>query len=211
LQSALRHRRIVIFGVVGFAVLSFLLFKFIGTEFFPDTDESQFSILIRLPVGTRIEETTKFVERVENIIKKNVPEVRTMISDIGVPSQRSGNLFGSNPGSHAANLSIQLVPPSDRSRSVFEIMNKLRPMLTRLPGAKIYLNPSGFLRFLLNFGSSAPIDVVISGEDFNTSNKLAQEVSNAVSSTPGATDVLISRDNNLPELQVVIDREKQAL
>lgn len=208
LSKALRHRKIVIFGIIGFAALSFLLFKFIGTEFFPDTDESQFSVLVRLPVGTRIEETTKFVEKVESIIKKDVPEVRTMISDIGVPSQRSGNLFGSNPGSHAANISLQLIPPSDRSRSVFQIMKQLRPKLTRLAGAKIYLNPSGFLRFLLNFGSSAPIDVVISGEDFNTSNKLSQEVYNAVQSTEGATDVLISRDQNLPELRVIIDREK---
>jgi len=208
LQFALKHRKTVILGVVGFAVISFLLFKFIGTEFFPDTDESQFTVLIRMPVGTRIEETTKFVQKVENIIRKDAPETRTMISDIGVPSQRSGNLFGSNPGSHAANISIQLVPPSDRSRSVFDIMKKLRPKLASLPGAKIYLNPGGFLRFLLNFGSSAPIDVVISGEDFDTSNKLAQEVYNAVRSTTGTTDVLISRDQNLPELQVVIDREK---
>ncbi len=208
LSYALKHRRIVIFGVLGFAAASLLLFKFIGTEFFPDSDESQFSIAVRLPVGTRIEETQKFVEGIENMIRKNVPEAQTVIADIGVPSARSGSLFGGNSGGHSANISVTLIPAVQRDRSVFDIMKSLRPKLMSLPGAQIYLNSGGFLHFLLNFGSSAPIDIIISGEDFNNSNKLAQEVSDAVKSTPGATDVQISRELNLPELRVVIDREK---
>jgi multidrug efflux pump subunit AcrB len=61
---------------------------------------------------------------------------------------------------------------------------------------------------LLNFGSSAPIDVVINGNDFEIANTLALQVSDAVKSTQGATDVLISRELNLPELQIKINREK---
>ncbi len=208
LSYSLKHRRTIIFGVIGFAILSFFLFKFIGTEFFPDADESQFSISVRLSVGTRIEETIKYVENVEKLIKKNVPEVQTIISDIGVPSARSGSLFGRNSGGHSANISITLVPPEKRDRSVFAVMKTLRPKLMSLPGAQIFMSSGGFLHFLLNFGSSAPIDVIIAGNDFVESNKLAQEVSDAVKSTPGATDVQISRELNLPELRVVIDREK---
>ncbi len=208
LAYALKHRKTIIFSIVGFALLSLFIFKFIGTEFFPDADEGQFNISIRLPVGTRIEETTKFVENVEDMIKKNVSEAQTIISDIGVPSARGGNLFGSNSGSHAASVSVTLISSDKRKRSVFDIIKDLRPKLMSLPGAQIFLNTGGFLHFLLNFGSSAPIDVIISGEDFKTSNKLAQEVLEAVKSTPGATDVQLSRELNLPELRVIIDREK---
>lgn len=208
LGYALKHRKTIIYGIAGFAALSFFLFKFLGTEFFPDSDESQFAITIRLPVGTRIEETEKFIERVEKIIKKNVPETQTVISDLGSPSARGGNLFGSNSGSHAANVSVTLVPIDQRDRSVFDIVKALRPRLMSLPGARIYITTGGFLHFLLNFGSTAPIDVIISGEDFAQSNKLAQQVSDAVRSTAGATDVQISRELNLPELRVIIDREK---
>ncbi len=208
LVYALKHRKTIIFGVIGFAVVSLLLFKFIGTEFFPDSDESQFNIAVRLPVGTRIEKTIKFVENVENIVKKNVPELQTIISDIGVPSAKGGNLFGGNSGEHSANISIAIIPPGDRDRSVFDIIKSLRPKLASLPGAQIFINPGGFLRFLLNFGSSAPIDVIISGNDFNTANDLAQQISAAVKSTPGTADVQISRELNLPELRIKIDREK---
>ncbi len=208
LTYSLRHRKTIILSVIGFAVLSLLLFKFVGTEFFPDSDESQFSIKVLLPVGTRVEETTKYVEKIETVIKKNVPETETIISDIGVPNAKSGGMSGRNSGSHAASVSVSLVTPEKRDRSVFEIIKALRPKLAALPGAKIFINPGGFLRFLLNFGSSAPIDVIISGEDFNTANKLAQQISDLVKSTPGATDVQISRELDLPELRIMINRDK---
>jgi multidrug efflux pump subunit AcrB len=64
------------------------------------------------------------------------------------------------------------------------------------------------MKFLLNFGSAAPIDVQILGYDFTASDELSKQVYDIVKSTPGATDVLISRDNNLPEARVIVDRVK---
>ncbi|HVO75894.1 MAG TPA: efflux RND transporter permease subunit [Ignavibacteriaceae bacterium] len=208
LTYALKHRRLVVFGVLGFSILSLVLFKFVGSEFFPDSDESQFGVQVRMPIGTRIEETIKVVEKIENILKKDVPEAQTIVSDIGVPSVRSGNLFGGNSGGHSANISIGLIPPDKRERSVFEIIKGLRPKLSSFPGAQIFINPGGFLRFLLNFGSSAPIDVMISGEDFDIANSLSQQISSIVKSTPGTADVQVSRELNLPQLRIKIDRDK---
>jgi multidrug efflux pump subunit AcrB len=210
LETALRHRKLVIFGIIGVAVITSLIFffKLIGTEFFPETDESQFSIVIKLPVGTRIEETSKFVEKVEGIIKQTAPEVNTVISDIGVPNVRSGNLFSANTGSHAANIAVSTVPPEDRKRSIFEIVKAIRPKLMSLSGAQIFVTTGGFLKFLLNFGSSGPIDIVVSGQDFAKADELSKKLADIVKTTPGATDVQISRELNLPELLVQVDREK---
>jgi len=60
---ALDHRRLVYWTILGVAVISFGLIKFIGTEFFPDQDEGQFSITVKLPVGTRAEETDKAIRK----------------------------------------------------------------------------------------------------------------------------------------------------
>jgi CzcA family heavy metal efflux pump len=208
LKKSLSHKKLVIFGVIIFSALSFGLFKFIGTEFFPESDESQFTVSIKLPVGTRIEETEKFVQKVESVIQQNVPEAKTIISDIGVPSARSGSLFGRNSGSHSARISVSLVTPDERDRSVFDIIKAVRPKLMSIPGGELYVNSGGFLKFLMNFGSSAPIDVVILGYDFETSDELTQKVFEIVKSVEGTTDVNISRDLNLPELKVVVDRVK---
>ena len=216
LQWALSHRRIVIFGIAGITLITIALWivlgtKFIGTEFFPDQDEGQFGVTIRLPVGTRSEETQKLAVQIEDIIRANVPEMQAMITDIGVPSGRGGNLFGRNSGSHAANIQVALVSAEERKRSVFEIANALRPKLQSVVGAQVFINPGGILRFLLNFGSSAPIDVEIRGYDLDTGMQLAKGVLGIVRATPGATDVLISREDNLPELRVKIDREKAGI
>lgn len=208
IEYTFRHKWEVVIGVVVFAVLSFALFKFVGTEFFPESDESQFNVSVKLPVGTRIEETEKYVTAVENVIRRDVPETKTIISDIGVPSEKSGNLFSRNPGTYAANIQVQLVSPTDRTRSQDQIVNDLRPKLLSLPGAKIFLSPGGFLHFLMNFGSSAPIDVEIMGFNIPTAEKLAHQVLDIVRTTPGATDVQMSMDPNMPQLKVVVDREK---
>ena len=75
-----------------------MLFKFVGTEFFPDSDESQFSLSVKLPVGTRIEETEKYITKVEDVIRQNVPEAKAIISDIGIPKPKERQPFRPEPG-----------------------------------------------------------------------------------------------------------------
>lgn len=210
LRWGLHHRKLIILGIVGTAVASLALVKFIGTEFFPDQDEGQFTVTIKLPVGTRIDLTDRFVGQAEQILRQNIPELQTMISDIGVPSARSGNVFGGrgNSGGHSANIRVALVPTNQRKRSVFQVVKDIRPKLMALPGASIYITAGGFLKFLLNFGSSAPIDVEIRGFDLDTGTALSKKVAGIVRSVPGATDVQISREDNLPELRVQIDRQR---
>ena len=208
LEWVLRHRRMVIYGILGLAVLSLGLLKFIGTEFFPDQDEGQFTVNFKLPVGSRIEETLKTAQTLEKIIQKNVPETQTIISDLGVPAAKSGTVFGRNSGTHAGNIQVGLIPSDERKRSVFEIANALRPRLASVPGVATFVTPGGFLRFLLNFGSNAPIDVEIRGYDLATGSAIAKQVYAAVRSTPGATDVQVSREDDLPELRIQIDRDK---
>jgi CzcA family heavy metal efflux pump len=208
LEWALDHRWQVITAIGTAALLSFGLLFFIGSEFFPDQDEGQFSLSVKLPVGTRVEETDKVMHQIEDILLAKVPEIQAMITDIGVPSAQSGSFFGRNSGGHAANLQVALVPSDQRKRDVFRIMRELRPKLAVIPGATVFLNPGGFLRFLLNFGSAAPVDVEVRGFDLTQGSALAGEVANAVRSTPGAVDVQVSREENLPELRVLIDRDK---
>lgn len=208
LWFCIRHRKTVLISIFLFSILSFGLFKFIGTEFFPDADENQFNVNVLLPVGSRIEVTEDIVKRIEQVVKSNVPEANTIISDVGVPNSKSGSSFGGNAGSHAANVQVSLVPSSERHRSVSDIIKELRPKVQEIAGAKYYLNSSGFLKFLLNFGSSAPIDVMILGYDFEDADKLSNQIYEIVKSTAGTTDVRISRENNLPEARISVDRLK---
>jgi multidrug efflux pump subunit AcrB len=207
----MKHRKTIIISIVVFSALSLGLIAFIGTEFFPDQDESKFRISFKLPVGSRYETTDSVAREMEKIIFSAVPETQVLITDVGITTNAktsSGMGGGGNSGSHAGNIQIGLVSPEERSRSMFEIAADVRSKLAKLPGIQVFVTPSGILRTLLNFGSNAPIDVEIRGFDLETGNALAKEIAQIVRSTPGAADVQISRDDNLPELHINIDRNK---
>jgi hydrophobe/amphiphile efflux-1 (HAE1) family protein len=211
LEWALEHRKTIIISILAIAAASIFLFKFIGTEFFPDQDEGVFTVTVKLPVGARVEETTKIVKAIEDTLQNNIPEMTAMISDIGVPSAKSGNFFGRNTGEHAANIQVSLGAPDTRKRTVFQVMESVRPKISNYLGATTYISASGFLKFLMNFGSNAPIDIEVRGFDLNTGSALANQVLNIVKSTPGAVNAQSTREANLPELRINIDREKAGI
>ena len=61
----------------------------------------------------------------------------------------AGSSFGGNSGETFCNISVSLIPPDRRKRNVFDIVKTLRPKLMRLPGAQIFINTGGFLKFLI--------------------------------------------------------------
>src|SRR5574340_1650519 len=128
LAWALGHRGPVIGGTLAVFTLSLLLVPLIGSEFFPMTDESQFRLAVRAPVGTRVEETERLIARIEDALSANVPERyrRTMLSGVGLPST-SASMFSSNTGPHSAYIQVDLVSPDQRDQSTEQIVAELRP------------------------------------------------------------------------------------
>jgi len=213
LRWALAHRRAVIAGTVAVFSLSLLLVPLIGSEFFPITDESQFRIMVRAPVGTRVEETERLVARIEDAVKANVPERyrRAMLSGTGLPST-GASAYSSNTGPHSAYIQVDLTTPDKREQSTEQIVAELRPKIaSAFPGVAIYFDPGGFVKRILNFGSAAPIDVEVLGYDLGMARALTQELQATMGAMHGVADIQVSREENYPELDVVVDREKAAL
>jgi HAE1 family hydrophobic/amphiphilic exporter-1 len=98
-----------------------------------------------------------------------------------------------------------------RHRSSAQTASDLRPKLAGLPGTTIRVR-EGQGMFLMRMGTNADqaIGVEVRGYDLQTGQRLAQEISAAVSEVPGITDVQISREAGMPEYRVRIDRNKAA-
>ncbi len=222
LQWVLRHRALVIVGILVAFAASLLLSKRIGTEFFPDTDESQFQISYKTPIGTRVEKTEQVTERIERGVEAALASsggskqqlFTTMISDTGLPLGRTA-LFTSNTGPHSGNISVNLVPRTQRSVSDVGAAERVRAVLRdAIPGTQSYYFIGGIVKRILNFGAPAPIDVEILGYDLETGGEYAKQIfakMRALSDREGKpllTDLQISREENYPELDVVVDREK---
>ena len=55
LDWSVRHRKTVVFAALSFFVLSMVLVKYVGTEFFPTSDDGRIGVTIETPIGTRTE------------------------------------------------------------------------------------------------------------------------------------------------------------
>ncbi len=221
LDWTLSHRAVVIVSIAALFGGSLLLARKIGTEFFPDSDEGQFTLTYKTPIGTRVERTEKVGKRIEQAVERalgpSAPGGKTydtMLADDGLPLGRTA-LFTSNTGPHAGNIGVNLVPKSRRAISDVEATDRLRRELgDTLPGTQLYFFTGGIVKRILNFGSPAPIDVEILGYDLEEGGDYAKKLYQKMrelsdnDGKPLLTDVQISREENYPELDVVVDREK---
>lgn len=212
LRRALRHRGPVAAVIAAAFAGAMALLPGLGTEFFPRTDESQFHVMLRAPLGTRVEITSEMMRVVEEAVRETLGEenITMVIADAGV-RQAGGFFGGGNSGPHAGSVRVRLVPPDRRTFSDREAIERVRRQLDgKLPGVRVWFDVGGIVARVLNFGSEAPIDVEVRGYDLDVARRLARQVQAAVEATPGTSDVRTSREDDYPEINVRIDREKAA-
>ncbi|MGE3978354.1 MAG: efflux RND transporter permease subunit, partial [Nitrospira sp.] len=214
LRWVLGHRRIFLAFVLLLFVGSLALVPLIGTEFLPVSDESQFRIVLRAPVGQRVEKTEQQVSEVEQVLQANIPatELEKIVSSTGVLSQGRSSLFNPNTGPHTSSIQVYLVSPDKRNRTQVEIMNDVRPKIVKLfAGVSMYFDPGGLVKRVTSFGSQKAVDVEIYGYDFEKARDVIARVKEIMEQTPGLADIEPSREENYPEVNITVDREKAAL
>ncbi len=209
LRWSLRHKTFVIVSALAIFVASLLLARFIGTDFMPQTDESRLSVSLELQTGTRVEETMKTARKLEELIRERYPEVKIMSTSSGADDE--GGMFSlfSSTGSNIINVMIRLEDIDKRQRSSFEIADDLREQLANFP--EIITASVSTSGMNMGMGGESKVDIEIYGYDFNTTNAIAQEIKNRADQMESAKEVTISRKNDKPEMQVVLDKEKLAL
>ncbi len=202
---ALGHRKTVVLGVITAFGMAILAFPLIGVELMPSADESEVRVDVEMEVGTQLEHLERTVKTVESIIQREIPEKLIILSNVG------GGMGGWFTGSNIARMRVTLVPKSERSRSSAEVADQLRPKLMGIAGATVRVREGQGL-FLLRMGNNQDqsISVEVRGHDLQTSQSLAQQISQSVTNVEGVTEARISREAGMPEYRVRIDRGKGA-
>jgi len=212
LGTCLEHRAWLALGVLSTAAASFLLIPWIGQDFFPKVDSGQFTLHLRAPTGTRIEETARLCDHVESSIREEIPpqEITSMIDNIGLPYS-SVNLAYSNSAPIGPGDADILVALAENHHSTPEYVRRLRLRLAReFPGVTFFFPASDMVSQILNFGLPAPINVQVVGNDLVSNRRFADSLLRKLKYIPGAVDLRIQEPFNLPRLQVDIDRTRTA-
>jgi len=210
--GCIRHRAVFTLAFLAVCSSTFLLFPWLGQDFFPSTDAGQFKLHLRAKSGTRIEETASLCDLVETAMRRVIPpgELTSMIDNIGLPYS-SINLSYSNSapiGSMDADILVSLAP---NHRPTEEYVRALRRQLPReFPGTSFYFLPADIISQILNFGLPAPIDVQVVGLNIDANRAFASNLLSELRQVPGAADLRIQQVFDEPRLFIEMDRTKAA-
>jgi len=207
LNWSLGNRKTVFFFCIVLFVWSIALAKFIGTEFFPQQDQNRIMARYELPIGTRYERTGIVAEQMQSIVEQNVPERKDSFIRWGVFGSATGGQFAMEEESYKGILYINLKPKKQRDASPAEIIERLRKITAHLPGAVIRYSAEDPIEAMV-FGGAGRLAVEIYGHNMDDAREYAGKVKQAMVSVRGVTDVKLSREEEKPELKVIIDREK---
>ena len=182
----------------------------LGQDFFPKVDGGQFRLHLRARSGTRIEETTRLVERVENVMREIIPkeEIGGMLDNIGIPFSGIA-LSYSNSGVIGTGDADMLVSLTAGHRPTDEYVRRLRARLNRdFPGITFYFLPADIVSQTLNLGLPAPFDVQIYGRDQAANRTIAAQLAEKIRRVQGAVDIRVQQPADQPRLTLNVDRDE---
>jgi multidrug efflux pump subunit AcrB len=210
LTSLVAHRRLFIPVFLGACLCGFFLLPWLGQDFFPDTDSGQFILHVRARTGTRIEETARLFDLVEDVIRQNVPakEMDNILDNIGLPYSPY-NTMHSTSGVLGASDGDVLVSLRQNHSPVADYVRNLRVLLPqRFPGVTFYFLPADIVTQILDFGLPSPIDVQVEGSDVVASQQIAEKLMAKMRRVPGLVDLRVQQPLDYPTLDVAVDRVK---
>jgi len=183
----IRHSRKVIAGAILFFVASLFFASKIPTEYLGSTEQNKFTVFIEMPTGAKLDVSNEIVKRVEEIVK-DIPELKTMTSRVEAWSSK---------------LYVELVPPTQRKRSVKEVIDSLRPATSRLEPAFIYFEEEEQV-------GTKDVTVEVFGYDYKLLRQLAIGIVNRMETIQGLTDLKIRMREGRPEMRVLVDKHRAA-
>ena len=185
---------------------SLLLYSQLGFSYFPQTDAGQFVITFKAPSGTKLTVTEREVANLESLIKSIVrPEdLGIIVDNIGVDNGFSA-VYTSNAAMHTGFVQVGLKP--EHSVGSYEYIRQIKKrMAEEMPQLTPFFSTGSLVDAVVSMGAPAPIDVQIVGANFDTDNRVAQEIAGKLRLSPAIADVFMPQDLDYPSLRVDIDR-----
>ncbi len=200
LKWSMAHRWAVVLMCLAVIISIVPLFRFVGKNFLPVDDQSQFEISLRAPEGYTLAATSRIVEEIAKDIREHIPGVTATLSTIGGGEQQQVN---------SASIYIKLVDIHERKENQDQLMVQARTLLTKYPAE---LRPSVQQVAAFSGGGfrNADIQYVVSGPDLAKLTQYSDQLLAKMKTIPDVVDADSTLINGKPELRVVIDRARAA-
>ena len=208
LRLALAGRRVFVPGFMAAVLASFVLVPFLGGNFFPTVDSGQILMHVRVPMGSRIEDTAARFDLVGQAIRQIVParELASVTDNIGLPVSSINTVY-TNSGTIGPQDGDIMITLAEGHRPTEQVISALRRELPRrFTGTSFAFLPADITSQILNFGSPAPIDIQVTARNGAAARAFAQKILAGIANIPGVADARIQQPGHSPELNVDVNR-----
>ncbi|MBS1714840.1 MAG: efflux RND transporter permease subunit [Armatimonadetes bacterium] len=202
LRWALKHRWTVLGIAAGTTGLSVFLIPLVGSETLPQTDSGDFTVNVRMPVGTALAVTDEKVREVERILMAD-PDVETVFSASGTTLSLRGTTSSAIANQGSATVRLK----SSRKRKTQDVIKAVQGKLGQISGARILVTPYDLVTNIIS-GGNTNMEVDVFGSDLKQISATAKTVAETMRSIPGLESVDVSVQDSAPEIQWTVDRTK---
>ena len=175
------------------------LYVAVPKGFIPDTDNDNFSVQTEAAQGTSFYQMVKYQQLVSQILVQD-PDVDTFYSSTG------GGFGGA---SSTGRMMVNTVPRRQRKATVADIVNRLRPKLSNIPGMRVFLSVPQAIRVGGRMSKSS-YDFTLYGPDTDQLYAEAPKLERVISRIPGLLDVTSDLQIKTPRVNIVLDRDRAA-
>lgn len=198
LAVCIDYRWLTILLVALIMVLTFQAFNAMHTTLYPPMTETSVSLTATLPQGTKLETTQAVLRELETVARNEVHGYKDIIVTTG-----GGGLFGTG-GTNSGTLQISLPEAKEQVDDMFAIQEILRAHFNRFPAVSF-----SFSTMSMGLGNMNPVDVIVKSDDLGLAVETARQLQELiVEQVPGVTEPKVDFEEGLPQLQIVIDRER---
>ena len=197
---SLDHSGFIFIVFLGSVAATVLMFEIMPADFLPSSDSGQLISFTEAQNGTSFDQMVKYQQQAAKIVMHD-PNVIGTMSAVGAGGARAGTNTGI--------IFVHLKPLSDRSLGADEIIQELRPKLSRIPGLNVFMQNPPSIRIGGGL-SKSQYQYTLQGLDLNVLQSVSTRLMAGLAEAPGFQDVTSDLDLSTPSVNVAIDRDRAA-
>jgi HAE1 family hydrophobic/amphiphilic exporter-1 len=198
LRKALKYHRVTSAVSAAILIATIFLFGIVPKGFIPNDDLNQLLVTTEAIQGVSFEQMSKLQGQLALIASKD-PDVEAVNSTVGA----SGFISLPNNG----RLFMRLKERSKRSRSVDDIIQDLRPKLSKVPGIRAFLQNPPTIRLSAQI-TKAAYQYTISDTDIEQLYRTVPELEKKLRQFDSLQDVTSDLQIKNPQVTVEINRDR---
>ena len=206
LTKSLSKAKVVVGLAIALFAVAIFVFSRMGGEFIPQLDEGDIAFHAILKPGSSLSETIETTTKIERIVKAEFPEVKSIISRIGVADVPTDPM-----PMDIADVFV-ILKPSDEwtsAESKDELVEKMKDAISIVPGVNYEFTQPIEMRFNeLLTGVREDVAIKLFGEDLDVLASKAEEMGKIIATVPGVADMKVEATDGLPQITIDYNRNK---